>query len=634
MHHGKWILASVAIVTLALSLAAAGERFDLSDGDDPFAGPNTDPAASRMPAAGALAEPNPFETAGEAKRPSQSGADPTPRRMPVAEPSDLALDVLPAPNQPLGPVPDALPLPPQAALLNLPAEAPVTEMPPANDAAATDPAATEVPAADAAVSMPEPVAAQGFAIDPSLVQSAESAGAPAVRLEWVRRTEVNVGQPCRCDLLVKNTGEAAAHDVQVQAYFPPTVRFLRETTPAPTAGPTHLNWSLGTIPAGQSRAIELHLVPSRRGELAANAFVRFTSGAAVKLEVAEPMLHVELKGPAEVQVGDPASQIIAVSNPGTGTAQNVEIRAFVPAGLEHAAGTQLALKIGSLSAGESRMVRLALAAVSGGEHVVRVVAEARQESGSEPYLRQSAQAAVRVIAPSVQVRLDGPTLRYKNREATYQVRVTNDGTAVCNNVRVVHNLPEGFEFVSAEQGGQHDSAARAVGWFVGRVEPKQSVELSVTLMASELGEQVHRVVAVSDQGTRAEADHSTVIDGVPALVLKVADQSDPVEVGAETSYEVTVRNEGTKAARNVAVTCEIPAGVEFLRAEGPTDAAAQPNAVTFAPVESLPPGETVRYRLTVRGRQDGYQRLKARVVSESVPEALSAEELTRFYGEP
>jgi hypothetical protein len=92
----------------------------------------------------------------------------------------------------------------------------------------------------------------------------------------------------------------------------------------------------------------------------------------------------------------------------------------------------------------------------------------------------------------------------------------------------------------------------------------------------------------------------------------------------------------TKAAQSVAVTCELPAGVELVRTEGPTDAplSVNQNAVSFAAVEMLPPGEMVRYRLTVRGREDGYQRFKARVVSEAVPEPLSAEELTRFYGEP
>ena len=55
--------------------------------------------------------------------------------------------------------------------------------------------------------------------------------------------------------------------------------------------------------------------------------------------------------------------------------------------------------------------------------------------------------------------------------------------------------------------------------------------------------------------------------------------------------------------------------------------------VRFQPLATLPPGKTVTFRVGVKGQKDGYQRIRAQLVSDSIPEPLTVEELTRFYGE-
>ncbi len=186
------------------------------------------------------------------------------------------------------------------------------------------------------------------------------------------------------------------------------------------------------------------MIPTSRGDLTASAVVHFTSAAATAFRVQEPLLEVALQGPKEVQIGDPASQIIQVSNPGTGTARNVEIKALIPEGLEHPQGKQLTMAIGSLNPGETRMVRLALSAVQGGKHQIKVLADAKLNPNEAPYLRKLIESDISIISPSVKVVVDGPGLRYKNRNATYNLAVSNDGTADSNNVRVMHKVPDGF----------------------------------------------------------------------------------------------------------------------------------------------------------------------------------------------
>ncbi|MCA9067444.1 MAG: DUF11 domain-containing protein, partial [Planctomycetaceae bacterium] len=484
----------------------------------------------------------------------------------------------------------------------------------------------ELPIASPPVSPPMPpvaapvvsgVSAADFQVNPTTgPQSTE------VSLEWVKQTEINVGQECQCDLVVKNTGDAAARNVSVLAMFPKAARLLQTTKPAPSVTGEQLQWKLGELAPKQSKVIQIHLIPTTRESLNASAVVHFTAAAATVFKVQEPMLQVALKGPKEVQVGDPASQIIQVTNPGTGTARNVEIKALIPEGLEHPQGKKLTMAIGSLNPGETRMVRLALSAVSGGNHAVKVLAEAKLTAESAPYLRELKETEIRIISPSIKVAAEGPGLRYKNRNATYRLTVANDGTAVSNNVRVMHRVPEGFKFVSATEGGKFDALSKTVAWFVGRIEPGQNSDMSVTLEAVKLGEFEHHISAITEQGARSEAQVLTKIDGIASLSLEVKDVNDPVEIGVETAYEIHVKNLGTKHAQNVAVACELPAGVELMNVDAPAKHNLQGRVVVFQALPALDADKTAVYRIIVRGTSDGYQRFRARLASDSIQEPL------------
>lgn len=451
---------------------------------------------------------------------------------------------------------------------------------------------------------------------------------PSVSVQWVKHGEVNVGQECQCELVATNSGQGTATDVSIEALFPSMVKILG-ASPEPTTSGERLTWNLSALPPGVERRILIRFIATERGEMTTSALVRLTGMAAGKFAVEEPMLKLSMQGPEEVTLGDPASQIVLIANPGTGVAQNVTVEAMIPAGLEHPRGSRLAMNIGSLSPGETRQVRLGLAAVQGGRHTVKV--EARGGAGG--FLHQTVDSTVNVIAPSVKVTLEGPHLRYVGRNAQYRITVVNDGSAVSNNVRIQHKVPAGFQFVQADRGGKFDPQTQAVHWFVGRLEPGQTVQVGCELMATKPGRQAHVASASSEQGAGAEARCETKVEGTASLLLEIVDLNDPVEVGVETGYEVRVRNEGSAVASNVALSCELPRGVEFLAAQSPTSYVAEKGLVVFQSLHQLEPGKAAIYRVRVRGTQQGNHRFRARLTSESIQEPLVYEELTKFYGE-
>ena len=481
-------------------------------------------------------------------------------------------------------------------------------------------------AADFRLQLPAPEQAAAPAgpapieIDPSKTGPQQ----PAVRVQWIKNGPITVGQECSCTLQVENTGSASVSDVEVLAHFPATIR-LTNAQPQPAEAGEFLKWRFADLAAQEVQTISLQFIPAQRGDLQTAAFVRFTGQATGLFNVEEPLLALAMTGPKEVMLGDPASQLLNVSNPGTGPAHNVVVETTLPAGLEHPRGERLYMEIGTLNPGESRTVRLGLAAVEGGKHALHVVAKA--DGG----LQQIANAEVNVITASLQVAAAGPSLRYIGRSAKYELQVHNDGGVNTNNVRVVHRVPAGYKFESADRGGEFDAATGNVSWFLGQLKPDQTETVSVTLQATKLGDYTHEVVAAAEHGVKAGAVLETKVDGTASLALELVDLEDPVEVGVETGYEVRVKNEGSKAAEQVKLVCELPAGMQLSRVDAPVSHLVQKELVIFDSLAKIEPGKTVTFRVMVKGIAAGSQRFRTQLSSASVPDPLTHEELTRFY---
>ena len=117
----------------------------------------------------------------------------------------------------------------------------------------------------------------------NVVQSQSSSGgsdllgpqSPVLTIEWKKPASINVGQPCECELLVRNNGQAVTGNVIVEAHFPPSVR-LQAADPEPAQASDYLAWTLGELGPGNTQRIRIQLVPTERGDFQTSAFVRFS----------------------------------------------------------------------------------------------------------------------------------------------------------------------------------------------------------------------------------------------------------------------------------------------------------------------------------------------------------------------
>jgi hypothetical protein len=108
------------------------------------------------------------------------------------------------------------------------------------------------------------------------------------------------------------------------------------------------------------------------------------------------------------------------------------------------------------------------------------------------------------------------------------------------------------------------------------------------------------------------------------------DLDDPLEVGAETEYEIRVLNQGTSPVSGVAIRAVLPAELELVKAE-PSSHRAQGQEVVFDPVPKLAARADVLYKVRVKATKAGELRFKAYLTSDVLTRPVLEEESTRTY---
>ena len=233
----------------------------------------------------------------------------------------------------------------------------------------------------------------------------------------------------------------------------------------------------------------MQIMPTEEGEVGSVATVRFQAEATARSIVTRPKLVVETNGANRVLVGDETLLTFTVSNPGSGVATGVVLAEHIPAGLKHPGGGELEYTVGDLKPGESRQLQLRLKAVQAG--TIANVITARADAN----LRAEHRFNLEVISPQLDVALAGPKRRYLEREATYQLSVSNPGTAPAQQVELVAYLPQGLKFVNANNAGRYDEATRAVYWRLDELAGQPARHRGVGYPAGRGG-------AVQHQGSR------------------------------------------------------------------------------------------------------------------------------------
>ena len=451
--------------------------------------------------------------------------------------------------------------------------------------------------------------------------------APQLTVEKIPPQELLVGQSAVWKTVIRNTGASLASNVVVRDLVPRGTQLIETVPPANKGVNGDLVWTIGELAPGKEIVVSMELIPLDEGRVGSVAQVSFQTSASAEGVVAKPQLALQTQGVREVAIGNSTELTIFLSNPGTGAAKNVVLTENVPPQLQHEANDSiLTYNVGDLQPDETRTIKLNMVAIRPGKFANTLSATA------DPSLKAESRFEMEVVAPALQMNVAGPTRRFLEREGTHRITISNPGTAPAKNVSLKVQLPTGLQFVSANNAGSYDKQTRTVRWLLEELPAADTGEVELTTIPTQIGQQLIRYQANADKGVQTMGQKECLVEGMAALLTQLSDTSDPVLVGEKSSYLISVINQGSKASGNVRVTAQIPAGMEFLAAEGPTNYRVDPSGlVVFDPIPQLAPKADLNFKVLVRGVKPGDQRLKLSVVSDELTAPVTKEESTQVY---
>lgn len=450
---------------------------------------------------------------------------------------------------------------------------------------------------------------------------------PSLTIRKTAPAEVSVGKPAKLEITVKNIGTVAAEEVVVRDEVPAGARLINTTPAAETSRDGVLLWHLGTIEPNAEATAVMEVLPIQEGEIGSVASVAFQVSTSARSLATRPQLQVEHTGPAQVLAGEDVVFNIKLSNPGTGVATNVVIQEVVPEGLQHFDGRELEYPVGSLRPGETRLLELKLKAKEPGKVENVLVARADADIHVEDVYQ------LEVVAPQLSIDVEGPKRRYLNRKAAVQITVANPGTAPARRVELVAKLPRGVKFVNTNNAGQYDASRHVVVWNLEELPAGEMGTVEIQTNAVEMGRQEFHFEARSASGLSDVATHDITVEGMAALLFTVTDVNDPIEIGGETTYDVQIVNQGSKASNNLRLAAILPEGMEAVAGEGPTRESISGKMITFEPMTRLAPQASSNYRIRIRGTTPGDKRVQIKLISDEVEQPVTKEESTHVYAD-
>ncbi|GMU83335.1 MAG: large cysteine-rich periplasmic protein OmcB [Planctomycetota bacterium] len=474
------------------------------------------------------------------------------------------------------------------------------------------------------VRTPEPQAPRG----PELVRTENyypsgTRATSAILVERFTPSEVRINTDFEYQIKVTNLTQRELRDVVLVEQFPATLK-VKATGPA-----TRINtddrtgsWTWAKIAPGATETIRVQATTDAADPLSMCATVTFEEVFCATTKVVEPKLALQKFAPAEVILCDPIPLRFVVTNPGTGVVNNVKITDALPAGLATADGkTSLTFDAGDLAAGQSREFTATVQAAKTGDY--KNTAKAQDASG----LTAEASAATIVRQPVLAIRKTGPDLRYVGRTAKFEITVENTGDAPARDAVLTDMIPAGTEVVEAD-GGQ--TSAGKVAWNLGTLAPKASRKVSLTLKCNDIGKKVNNAT-VEAYCAKAAASLPFEVRGIPAVLLEVVDEPDPIEIAGIVTYTIEVTNQGSAVGTNIVIDCMLPPELQYQSATGPTQAKVSGQNVKFEPLPSLAPKAKVTFKVVAKGVKEGDVRFKVSMTTDQTTSPVEETESTHVY---
>jgi uncharacterized repeat protein (TIGR01451 family) len=333
-------------------------------------------------------------------------------------------------------------------------------------------------------------------------------GKPVIAIDKSGPETAVLGSDVTYNIVVRNTGTSVAKGVVVTDPVPPGMSH--------SSGKGELSFEVGDLAPGQSKPLAVTLKANQRGKVCNTATANSSNAGKVTDDactvVLVPGLKVEKTGTKEQILGRNADYEIVVSNTGDTTLNNVTVSDTAPAQTTIVAapgavlaGNKATWTIASLAPGAKVKQTIKLISQAAGTHCNTVTAS----SGA---LNDSAKACTlwKGIAAVLLEVVDEPDPIQVGESTTYTIKVTNQGFADINNIKIGASFAGEVQPVSSAQGSVSGQAANFPP--VSLLKAKQAMTYVITVKGVKPGDSRNKITLTADElKTPVEEEESTTV---------------------------------------------------------------------------------------------------------------------------